>query len=487
MIEKATPLRPFARTLLLAGLAAVLAGCATPPGYDPGAHAVPAVIAPAWQAPLPHQGRLDVLADWWQQFNDPALQQLIASAQSASATIASARARIEQSRAELVLAGAVLNPTLNASAGVSRARADLRMPVGTSISAGLQSNWELDLFGGNRASRDAASARTQGAIATWHDARVSIAAEVAQQYTALRACEAQVEQTRQDAASRRETARLTDLAARAGFQAPANAALTRASAAQGNSLLLQQTAQCELLVKALVALTGLDEPALRERLREGKARLPQPAQLALPALPAQLLAQRPDLVAAERELVASSLDIRSTEARFHPRVTLAGNLGIAHFSSGGNHTDGVTWSLGPLGVTLPLLDGGVRRANFDAAYARADEAKSVYASKLRGAVREVEEALVNLQGTSDRAADAHTANEGFAASYTAAQARYRGGLSNLFELEDARRSAVQAQSALIELQRERVAAWINLYRALGGGWSEAASAPPPPVNGPPVS
>ena len=485
MITRAASLRWSLRLFLIAGVAAMV-GCATPPGYDPAAHAAPPVAPTSWQAPLPHDGRLDALATWWQQFNDPALQQLIDAAQTASATLASARARIEQSRATLVLAGALLNPTLNASAGASRARADVNLQPGTSISAGLQSTWELDLFGGGRASRDAASARAQGATAAWHEARVSIAAEVAQQYTALRACEAQVEQTRQDALSRRETARLTDLAARAGFQAPANAALTRASAAQGNSLLLQQTAQCELLVKTLVALTALDEPSLRERLRADKARLPQPAQIAVPNVPAQALAQRPDLAAAEREVAASSLDIRTSAAQFYPRVTLAGSIGAAHFSSGGNNTDGLTWSLGPLSVSLPLLDGGVRRANFDAAYARADEARSIYASKLRGAVREVEEALINLQSTGERATEAQTATEGFAASYTAAQARYRGGLSNLFELEDARRSAVQAQSALIELQRERVAAWISLYRALGGGWGDTAP-PPGPVNRKPAS
>lgn len=482
--QATTTLHHFVCLLLLASMAA-LVGCATPPGYDPAAHAVPANAPPSWQAPLPHDGQLDTLANWWQQFNDPVLQQLINSAQSASASIASARSRIEQSRAALVLADAQLSPTLNASASASRARAAVNMPPGTSISAGLQSSWELDLFGANRAGRDAASARTQNATAAWHDARVSVAAEVAQQYTALRACEAQLEQTRQDATSRSETARLTDLAARAGFQAPANAALTRASAAQGNSLLVQQTAQCELLVKALVALSALDEPALRERLREGRARLPQPAQMGVPAVPAQALAQRPDLAAAEREVVASSLDIRNTQGQFYPRITLSGSIGAAHYSSGGNNTDGLTWSLGPLSVSLPLLDGGVRRANFDVAYARADEARSAYAGKLRGAVREVEEALINLQGTSERATQAHIATEGFAASYTAAQARYRGGLSNLFELEDARRSAVQAQSALIELQRERVAAWISLYRALGGGWSDSAL-PPGPGNSKPA-
>jgi outer membrane protein TolC len=98
-------------------------------------------------------------------------------------------------------------------------------------------------------------------------------------------------------------------------------------------------------------------------------------------------------------------------------------------------------------------------------------------------VREVEDALVELQSSADRNADARIASEGFAASFLAAQARYQGGLASLFELEDARRSAVQAQASLIDLQRERVGAWIALYRALGGGWTADASAPEPERRG----
>ena len=94
-------------------------------------------------------------------------------------------------------------------------------------------------------------------------------------------------------------------------------------------------------------------------------------------------------------------------------------------------------------------------------------------AQLRNAVREVENALIALQSTAARSTDAQTASDGFAASLRATDARYRGGLGTLFELEDARRSAVAAQIALIDLQRERVSAWIALYRALGGGWSDA--------------
>ena len=122
-------------------------------------------------------------------------------------------------------------------------------------------------------------------------------------------------------------------------------------------------------------------------------------------------------------------------------------------------------------VTLPIFDGGVRRANAQAAQARLDAAASRYTGILRTAVREVEEALVGLQSTAARGEDAAIAADGFERSYRAVEARYKGGLASLFELEDARRSAVAAQSALIDLRRERVAAWIALYRALGGGWS----------------
>src|SRR5262249_33445319 len=155
-----------------------------------------------------------------------------------------------------------LGPTVDASAGAQRGRYDFVSPLGTTSSAGVQAAWEIDLFGANRAGRDAAQARLESAQASWHDARVSVAAETASLYLSLRACEAQVLQPELDAPSRAETSRLTGLAAKAGFQPPASADLARASAAQGNAQLTQQRAQCDVTVKGLVALTALSEPAL---------------------------------------------------------------------------------------------------------------------------------------------------------------------------------------------------------------------------------
>ncbi len=430
-----------------------------------------ATLPPAWQTALPTSAPASDLARWWSRFDDPLLAGLIEAARATSPTIAAAASRIEQARATRVAAGAALLPTFDATVNASRGRADLAAPTATAVGIGLQSAWEIDLFGAGRAGRMVADARFDAASASLHAAQVSLAAEVASSYAGLRACEAQIVQARADAISRAETARLTKLAADAGFQAPANAALTRASAAQANARLTQQRAACEQNVKALVALTGLAEPDLRARLAAATARLPQPEAIAVASVPAQALAQRPDLAAAERELLAAAAEVDQASALRYPRITLAGSLGASRIDAGAGSLDGAVWSLGPVSVRLPIFDAGTRRANVDAALARRDAAASAYAGSLRTAVREVESALVELQSSNDRADDARTAVEGFAASLRATQARYDGGLASLFELEDARRSAVQAEVALIDLARERLLAWINLYRALGGGLS----------------
>jgi outer membrane protein TolC len=138
---------------------------------------------------------------------------------------------------------------------------------------------------------------------------------------------------------------------------------------------------------------------------------------------------------------------------------------------GGVSTDLQTWSIGPLALTVPIFDGGRRAANVDAAQARYEEAAALYAARVRQAVREVEEALVNLESARARGHDARTAAEGYRTSFVATEARYRSGLASLVELEDARRTLLAAETALLGLQRENAASWIALYRATGGGWT----------------
>lgn len=479
-------MKPNLRVLTALAAAVLLSACATAPTASPAtapASASPAV-ATAWQAPLPHGAANADLGTWWTRFNDPVLLPLQNAAQKASPTLASARARVERARASRVAAGAAGVPQLDAVASARSARQLPGQPTAHVASLGLQAGWELDLFGAVAAGRQAAQARFEGAQAGWHAARVSVAAEVATSYTALRACEAQLAQARLDATSRQETASLTDQSARAGFTAPADAALARAGAAQSRGQVLIQQAQCHTLVKGLVEITDLPEPDLRQQLAAGAARVPQPAPLVLTALPASLLAQRPDLAEAARAVVAAVADQRQSLARERPQVSLSGSLAGASLRSGGVANHGATWSIGPVVVSLPLFDGGARAANTAAARATYDEAVALYGAQLRRAVREVESALVALDSTARREVDALAAARDFEASLVATQARHKGGLASLFDLEAARRNAVLAQSTLIELQRERVTAWIDLYRALGGGWTateletRTAAAPP---------
>lgn len=444
----------------------LLAACATPQSPVTNASQLPQ----QWQTPLPHGGNVADLSQWWRQHGDPVLAQLIEAAQAASSSVATARARIEQARAERVGAGAALFPTLDATASASRSSAQPPLPMGTTSQAGFQSSWEIDLFGARRAARDAAQSRLEGASAGWHEARVSVAAEAANLYYAQRACDRLLAIALSDAASRAETYRLTELSERAGFTAPAVAALARASAAEGGARATQQRAQCDAGIKALVALTALPEPELRAKIA-AQAETPRDAGFVIATLPAQVLSQRPDVFAAEREVAAASADIGSARAERFPRLSLSGTVGRANFRTGGVDTEASTWSIGPLALTLPVFDGGRRAANVDAAQARYEAAVAAYHASVRQAVREVEEALIGLQSTAARSEDARIAVEGYRASFDATEARYKGGLASLVELEDARRTRLAAENTLAALERERQAAWVALYRAAGGGWT----------------
>ena len=188
------------------------------------------------------------------------------------------------------------------------------------------------------------------------------------------------------------------------------------------------------------------------------------------------MAQRPDVFAAQQEVAAASGDVGSAQAAKYPRLGLNGSLGLATLRTGGISTDGATWSIGPVSVTLPIFDAGQRTAAVDLANANYEAVTANYRAKVRGAVREVEEALLSMQSAADRLQDAAVATEGYSAAFVASEARFKSGLGSLSDLEDTRRTALAAKTALLNLERERSAAWVALYRALGGGWSKSANA-----------
>jgi outer membrane protein, multidrug efflux system len=456
-------------TFLSLALAALLTACATPQ-----LPATPTTTpASRWQATLPHGGDPQALAGWWQRFDDPLLAELIARAQRESASLAQAAARVREARAGLTEARARQRPGLNLQAQASRgSAANGNFTPATQAGADAQAQWEVDLFGGTRAQVAAADARAQGAELGWHEARVSLAAEVAQTYVNLRSCEAQLAVLQEDVASQNKIAELTREKVRVGFEAPANGHLAQAAAADARNRALASQADCAALVQALSVLTVQPASALAPQLAPRTAALPQPQAFAVQAVPAQVLAQRPDVAVAERDLVAAAADVGVADAARFPRISIGGNVGYGLLRAGGGQQDGLSWGFGPT-LTLPIFDGGTRAAQQDAARARYDAARAGLDAKLRGAVAEVEESLIRLDAAQKRETDAQMAAQGFKDYFAAAEARWRIGTGSLIDREDARRTALNAQSALLNVQRERVAAWITLYRSVGGGWSTA--------------
>jgi multidrug efflux system outer membrane protein len=459
-----------ALALLVLGLAQ--SGCAVGPDYRAPAPSV----AAKWHAVLPHEGSIGSMAGWWNQFDDPVLGSLIAQAEADSPNLDKAWANIEKARATLTTARASGLPSLSGSGSLSRGKQQLTQgssPVlATSRSADLDASWELDLFGKVRRNAQAAQARVEARVDDWHDARVSLAAEVADTYVQYRACGLLAEAYERELASMTETEKATAVAVRAGFTAPSDGALARASVASTTSTLLSQRAECELLVKTLVNLTGSDEGELRAVLAPGGAKVPQPAALAVRSVPAAALRQRPDLASSERELAATSAEIGVAVADLYPSLSLSGSITVSASSLSSPVT---TWSLGP-SLSVPLFDGGKRRAAVHSAQASYKSALASYRQSVRDVVKEIEQALVRLDSTAQRADQAEQAALEYRRYFEATEVNWRAGGASLLTLEEARRSALSAQIDQITLQRSRVQYWIALYKALGGGWQPDAPA-----------
>jgi NodT family efflux transporter outer membrane factor (OMF) lipoprotein len=360
--------------------------------------------------------------------------------------------------------------------GRSRTESPPVAVVGTALNASLDASWEIDLFGRVGASQRAAAARVDSSTAQWHEARVSLAAEVAATYLGLRSCEAVLAIYRDDARALTQIAGLTRKKVDAGFDAPASAALSEASAAEAAQRVVAQQAECDVAVKSLVALTGQAEAPLRERLAAARGRLPTPAGFTPDPVPVRVLAQRPDLAAAERDLAAAAAEVGAADADRWPRLSLSGSLGLGQLRTGGQTFDLQPWSIGA-GLLAPLIDAGARRAQADAARARYDEARATWQARAVSAVREVEEALVRLDAAARRDADAQRAAAGYAAFFQAAETQWRVGTGSLLDLEQARRSLLASRAALVQVQRDRVGAWLSLYKAVGGGWQPDDPAP----------
>lgn len=449
------------RLAFLVSCGLLLGGCAVGPDYRRPAPDLPAQwsVRPA--------GELADIRDWWVQFDDPALLSLQSLAERNSPTLASAVAAIDKARAARSSSTASLWPSLTASGSDSHS-GSLKHSTGvTHTSSGeLDASWELDLFGKTRRSVESAAALIEARQADWASSRVSLLAEVATDYLDYRTCRIEQHYYEAQADSQDITVGLNREAWKAGFKAQADLRLAEASAAATRASALAQRTDCEVAVKTLVALVGIDEVQLREILGADRAELPHPRGLAVDSVPADLLRRRPDIVVAERELASTNALIGAAEAKRWPSLTLSGAVGLAK-TAGAAAT--APWSFAP-GLSLPVFDGGSISAGIGSA--RADYASQLasYQQTVRDAVKEVEQALVRLDTVADREQALRLSAGGYADYLAASERSWRVGTSSQLDLESARRSSISADISLIEIQETRLSYWIALYKAVGGGW-----------------
>jgi outer membrane protein, multidrug efflux system len=429
------------------------------------------------ELPISHQGNLTNLNKWWERFGDPVLNRLLSAAQKESASIANAKAKIEEARASLIGSDSVFLPTIDSSLSSSRSSFSFgNAPfIRNQHQLSIQSSWEIDLFGGLARQREASLTQLQSRTASWHDARVAVAAELANSYLTYRYCEVQVGLIKTDTESRQASASLLTIAANAGFRNSADVALANASVADGQKILLQQKAQCERSIKGLVALTGLDEPQIRAILNaatDHAAKLPNPPFFQVTSVPIDVIRQRPDVAVAERNMAEASAKIGVELANRFPKLSLSGNITpIFQNINGAALTLAETWSIGPT-LSLPLFDAGKRAANVESAKAQYVAYIAQYRATVRTAVKEVEEAMVRLASADERLPLAQSATTDYKTSFLSAQKLFEVGLGNLIDVESTRRSLVTAELATKELEQEKVSAWIALYRAVGGSWED---------------
>jgi NodT family efflux transporter outer membrane factor (OMF) lipoprotein len=452
MIEKLSPL----------ALAMCLAGCMSlAPKYERPA----APVAAAFPDAPAIAGEAASAIGWKRYFADARLQRLIELALANNRDLRIAVANVEQARAQFRVRRADQAPTVALGVQGNRS-ADKDEEISSSYTGGLQvSAFELDLFGRVRNLSAAAQAQFFASEENRRAAQVSLIASVANAYLATLADEELLDLTRRTLSGREESLKLIQLKFDNGVVSRIDLQQANALVESARVVLAQQQRQRAASLNLLTLLVGQPPP-------EGMpaaARLADTALAELPAgLPSDLLAVRPDVRAAEQQLIGANANIGAARAAYFPRITLTAGIGSASDQLGDLFKGGSWgWSLAPQ-MLLPIFDMGRREAGVDGAKAARDAALAQYERAIQMAFREVADGLAGqaTYGEQLRAQRAVAAAE--QERYNLADLRYRNGAASYLDLLDAQRSLFAAQQAAVQANLARLQNQVTLYRVLGG-------------------
>ncbi len=454
-------------------MAAMLSGCAS---LLPQRASLPETPVPTeWSqsSTLPMAtGSVVSLAQWWQRFDDPALGALVMQALLANTDVRTAQAALQQSRALRDGKLANLGPTLKGSASAQRNQTDSNDAT-NSFQAGFDASWEPDVFGGKRNTMDAAQADAQAAEASLANVQVSLAAEVAVTYIELRGLQNRLAIARNSLAAQGETLQITRWRAQAGLVSSLDVEQAVAASEQTSAQIPSLITSVTQNLNSLAVLTGQAPGALQGTLgviTSPPAQVPQaPGDLVL-AIPAQTLRQRPDVRVAEYRISAALSRVAQADAARYPGFQISGSLGLraltlATVSNGASVVNALLAS-----VSVPLFDGGAARAQVRAQEAALEQARVGYQATVLTALKDVEDALIALQGDRERLVRLQSATVAAANADLLARQRYSSGLIDFRTVLDTQRTLLSAQDSVETTRASLSADHVRLYKALGGGW-----------------
>ena len=467
-------------SVLLSALcaAAGLAGCSMAPAYAPPATAIPTAFKEA--GPWTPSDPADALprGAWWRLYGDGQLDALEAQVEGANQTLAASVAAYDQARAYAVQARAGAFPTITAGGSAERERRSenqpLRGPGGpnqyTSNTLSASIDYELDLWGRVRNLAAAGQASAEAAKADLESVRLSLQAELADDYVNLRALDRQTALYNATLEAYGRALDLTEARHEGGAASAIDVERARTQLQSTKAQLADQLASRALYEHAIASLVG--RPASDFAIPLAPVMIPVPKTPV--SAPSTLLQRRPDIAAAERRAAAANAGIGVAKAAFFPTISLD--------ASGGFQNDGGfnlltapnnIWAIGP-SLAFTVFDGGRRKAGVDIARAKFDQAAADYRGTVLKAFQQVEDQLALANRLADAAREETAAVDAAKRTEELALIRYRQGAVNYLEVVTAQAAALDAERTAISLDSRRLQASINLVRAVGGGWAPAA-------------
>lgn len=419
---------------------------------------------------------------WWTLFQDEQLDLLETRVAEANQDLKAGFARLQQARAATRIARSNLWPALTAASSATRARSSLNSPrfppgamaTGNNFDLEADLSYELDVWGRVRNTVTSAKASQQASAADLAVLNLSIHAELAADYFALRAQDAQQALLDRTVADYERSLQLTQNLYAGGAAALADVAQAEAQLQTARTQSADTRLQRAQSEHAIAVLLG-ENPSLFHAEPN-----PLPAELAPPlidpGLPSSLLERRPDVAAAERRVAAANAQIGVARAAYFPVFSLAAAAGFDSTSSSNwLNAPSQFWSVGPK-AALTLFDAGRHRAETAQARAIYDEQAAAYRGTVLSAYREVEDNLAALRQLEEESISATAAVAATGTALQQAQYRYKAGLTTYLEVATAESSALQAQLSNLNIHLRRMNASVQLVKALGGGWQTAALA-----------